>query len=56
MFMYLLYTQEGAKQVLEGLLADLDSSMALAGIADIAGCNRSMIERVQYGGDVKSNN
>ncbi|CAD6589209.1 MAG: hypothetical protein ASARMPREDX12_003693 [Alectoria sarmentosa] len=30
---------------------DLDQSMGLAGIANIADCNRSMIRRVQYGGD-----
>ncbi|RDL34583.1 Oxidoreductase [Venustampulla echinocandica] len=46
----------GAKQVLQGLLADLDQSMGLAGIPDIAGCNRSMVRRVQYGGDLKSSN
>ena len=35
---------------------DLDRSMGLAGIRTIADCNRSMIRRVQYGGDVKSSN
>jgi len=48
--------KQGAKQVLQGILADLDQSMGLAGIANIAGCNISMIRRVQYGGDVKSSN
>ncbi|TGO31875.1 hypothetical protein BHYA_0391g00040 [Botrytis hyacinthi] len=48
--------KQGAKQVLQGILADVDQSMGLAGIQDIKGCNRSMIRRVQYGGDVKANN
>ncbi|KAN0122320.1 FMN-dependent alpha-hydroxy acid dehydrogenase [Hyaloscypha variabilis] len=48
--------KQGAKQVLQGILADLDQSMGLAGISNIAGCNRSMIRKVQYGGDVKSSN
>lgn len=48
--------KKGAKQVLQGLLADLDQSMGLSGIQNIEGCNRSMIRRVQYGGDVKSSN
>lgn len=47
--------KQGAKQVLQGILADVDQSMGLAGIQDIKGCNRSMIRRVQYGGDVISN-
>ncbi|KAG4430332.1 hypothetical protein IFR05_014185 [Cadophora sp. M221] len=46
----------GAKQVLQGILADLDQSMGLSGIVDIKGCNRSMIRKVEYGGDVKSSN
>lgn len=48
--------KQGAKQVLQGLLADVDQSMGLAGIVDIAGCNRSMVRKVQYGGDLKSSN
>lgn len=48
--------KQGAKQVLQGILADLDQSMGLAGIANITDCNRSMIRRVQYGGDTKSSN
>ena len=43
--------QAGAKQVLQGILADLDQSMGLAGIVNIEGCNRSMIRKVAYGGD-----
>lgn len=44
----------GARDVLKGILADLDQSMGLAGIKTIADCNRSMIQRVQYGGDTIS--
>lgn len=49
-------TQQGGKQVLQGLLADVDQSMGLTGIVNIAGCNRSMLRRVEYGGDLKSSN
>jgi lactate 2-monooxygenase len=52
----LTHTQEGAKEVLQGLLADLDQSMGLSGIQNIKGCNRSMVRRVQYGGDLKASN
>lgn len=45
----------GARDVVRGLLADLDQSMGLAGIQNIADCNRSMIRKVQYGGDKISN-
>jgi lactate 2-monooxygenase len=48
--------QQGARQVLQGILADLDQSMGLSGIANIEGCNRSIIRRCQYGGHVKSSN
>ncbi|RAL63239.1 hypothetical protein DID88_004317 [Monilinia fructigena] len=48
--------KQGAKQVLQGILADVDQSMGLAGIQNIKGCNRSTLRRVQYGGDVKANN
>lgn len=41
----------GARDAVRGLLADLDQSMGLAGIQSIAYCKRSMIRRVQYGGD-----
>ncbi|KAL8883503.1 MAG: hypothetical protein Q9215_008191 [Flavoplaca cf. flavocitrina] len=44
----------GARDVLRGILADLDQSMGLAGIKTIADCNRSMVRRVQYGGDTIS--
>ncbi|KAL8949607.1 MAG: hypothetical protein Q9222_004292 [Ikaeria aurantiellina] len=44
--------KSGARDVLRGILADLDQSMGLAGIKTISGCNRGMVRRVQYGGDV----
>jgi len=46
----------GAKQVLQGILADLDQSMGLSGIKTIKDANMSMIWRMQYGGDIKSSN
>jgi len=35
----------GAKQILQGLLADLDQSMGLAGIKDIKGCNKTILKK-----------
>ena len=46
--------KKGAKQVLQGLLCDLDRSMGLAGIKQVEDCNRSALRHVQYGGDLKS--
>lgn len=46
--------KNGAKSVLQGLLADVYQSMGLSGIRAIADCNRDMIRRVQYGGDLKA--
>lgn len=46
----------GARDVMKGILADLDQSMGLAGIKDIEGCNRSMVRRVDYPGDRASSN
>ena len=46
--------KQGAKAVLQGLLADLDQSMALAGVAKVQQCNKSIMRRVQYGGDLKA--
>ena len=37
--------KKGAKQVLQGLLADLDQSMGLAGIKDIKGCNQIILRK-----------
>jgi lactate 2-monooxygenase len=47
--------KDGAKSVMQGILADLDQSMGLAGIRTIADMNRGMVRRVQYGGDLISN-
>ncbi|KAK7514035.1 FMN-dependent dehydrogenase [Phyllosticta citriasiana] len=44
----------GAKSVMQGLLADLDQSMGLAGIQNIDGCNREMLRKVDYPGDKAS--
>lgn len=45
----------GARDAVRGLLADLDQSMGLAGISNLAGCTKSMIRNVRYGGDRMSN-
>ncbi|KAI4249956.1 MAG: hypothetical protein LQ352_005474 [Teloschistes flavicans] len=44
----------GARDVLKYILADLDQSMGLAGIRTTADCNRDMVRKVVYGGDVIS--
>ncbi|KAF2135343.1 uncharacterized protein K452DRAFT_303610 [Aplosporella prunicola CBS 121167] len=46
----------GAKAAMQGLLADLDQSMGLAGIRDIAGCSREMVRKVEYAGERFSSN
>ena len=43
--------REGAKQVMKGLLADLDQSMGLAGIQSVKDCTLKMVRRIQYPGD-----
>ncbi|KAF2434788.1 FMN-dependent alpha-hydroxy acid dehydrogenase [Tothia fuscella] len=48
--------KEGAKQVMQNILADLDQGMGLSGIGTIANCNRSMVRKVQYPGDSNSSN
>jgi lactate 2-monooxygenase len=48
--------KEGAKAVLQGLLADFDQSLALSGIQSVKECNINMVRKVQYGGDIKSSN
>jgi isopentenyl diphosphate isomerase/L-lactate dehydrogenase-like FMN-dependent dehydrogenase len=45
---------EGARHVLAGLLADVDQSMGLAGVQNVGELNRSILRRINYGGDVKS--
>lgn len=47
---------EGAKQVLQGLLADFDQSLGLGGIDGVKGCTKDILRRVAYGGDVRSSN
>ncbi|KAK8166270.1 FMN-dependent dehydrogenase [Phyllosticta citrichinensis] len=44
----------GAKSVMQGLLADLDQSMGLAGIQNIKGCNRDVLRQIDYPGDKAS--
>lgn len=47
--------KEGAKQVLQGLLSDLDQSLGLAGLKGVGEVEGSgCLRRVEYGGDVKS--
>lgn len=48
--------KQGAKDVLSGILADLDQSMGLAGIRTIGDCEKGMLRRVHYGGDRNSSN
>lgn len=46
--------KNGARSVLQGLLADLYQSMGLSGIRTVADCKRDVMRRVQYGGDMKA--
>lgn len=46
--------RNGAKQVLQGLLADMWQTMGLSGIRCVADCDRSRLRRVANGGDVKA--
>ena len=46
----------GAKSVLQGLLADLDQSMGLAGMHSLKDMDPGMLRRCFYPGDVKSSN
>ena len=48
--------KQGAKSVLQGILADLDQSMGLSGIRTIADCDKGMLRQVQYGADKHSSN
>lgn len=54
MYGYGINGKAGAKEVLQGLLADFYLSMAIAGIPSIADCRREVLRRVQYGGDLKA--
>lgn len=46
---------EGAEAVLAGLLADLDLTMGFAGARTISDLRRTMLRKVRYAGDAKSN-
>jgi lactate 2-monooxygenase len=46
--------KRGAKQVMQGLLADADQTMGMSGIKSIKDCTRKMVKQVNYGGDVKA--
>ncbi|KAL1883832.1 hypothetical protein VTK73DRAFT_7620 [Phialemonium thermophilum] len=46
--------RDGARQVLAGLLADLDQSMGLAGVQNVRQLKRDMLKKIPYCGDVKS--
>jgi lactate 2-monooxygenase len=48
--------KQGAKEVLQGFLADMYQSMGLAGIRTIADCNPDMVRKVLYPGDFKVSN
>ncbi|KAK4250859.1 FMN-dependent dehydrogenase [Corynascus novoguineensis] len=45
---------DGARHILAGLLADIDQSMGLAGLQSVPELNRSILRKINYGGDVKS--
>jgi lactate 2-monooxygenase len=47
--------KEGAKQVLQGILADMDQSMNLAGIKGVKECQRGLVRKVSYGEHHSSN-
>lgn len=44
--------KEGAKAVIQGILADLELSMCMSGVASVAVCQRANVRKVVYGGDV----
>ncbi|KAH8800626.1 putative FMN dependent dehydrogenase [Xylogone sp. PMI_703] len=46
--------KEGAKATFQGLLADIDRSMAVVGVTNVKQCDRSILRRVRYGGDPKA--
>ncbi|KAI9839711.1 MAG: hypothetical protein M1837_002058 [Sclerophora amabilis] len=48
--------KRGARDALRALLADVDQSMGLSGIASVADCNKDMVRFVQYPGDGKASN
>lgn len=54
MYGYGINGKAGAKEVLQGLLADFYISMAIAGISSIKDCRPDVLRKVQYGGDMKA--
>jgi len=48
--------KKGAKEAVQGLLADLDQSMGLSGIRTISDMSKSRLRRCNYGGDQNSSN
>ncbi len=46
----------GAQEILQGLLADLDQSLGLAGLAGVAECRPEMLRKCEYPGDRHSSN
>lgn len=44
----------GAKAVMQGLLADTWQTMGLAGIRNVAECDKDRVRKVHYPGDLKS--
>ncbi|KAL9089211.1 MAG: hypothetical protein Q9159_002682 [Coniocarpon cinnabarinum] len=46
----------GARDVVRGILADVDQSMGLAGIQNLSDCTRDKLRRVEYGADRHSSN
>jgi lactate 2-monooxygenase len=54
MYGYAINGKPGAKEVIQGLLADFHLSMAIAGILSIADCQRGVLRKVQYGGGLNA--
>jgi isopentenyl diphosphate isomerase/L-lactate dehydrogenase-like FMN-dependent dehydrogenase len=54
MYGYAINGQEGAKAVLQGLLADLYLGMGLAGLKSVEDCKPDAVRKVQCGGDLKA--
>lgn len=48
--------KRGAAEAVKGLLADLDQSLGLAGLASVQECNKDVMRKVAYGGDGSSSN
>ncbi|KAH8705593.1 putative FMN dependent dehydrogenase [Talaromyces proteolyticus] len=54
MYGYAINGGEGAKAVLQGLLADFHLSMSVAGIPSVKDLSREVIRKINYGGDLKA--